>query len=297
MDQQTYLSVVIRTRNQAKSLRRVFEALAAQRCSFKWETIVVDNESQDETAELCKRFNARIVSIRRDEFTYGRALNVGIRDARSPLVLICSAHAVPVGSYFLEKSVAPFADPKIAAVRCLIGSDKEQTAEWYKARDIQYASAEEQRTAEVTNEWLHEYPSASCCVIRRSVWQDVPFDEDLESVEDKLWASDVLRRGYKIRSCAEAIFIYNASRGRRDVLVREYRQFRALYRARGYVPLNWSRFLGRVVRTALLTPLVAIRYFVLNVARDASMVIVPWRAKSPLRPGTLWEYSKPRVNR
>jgi rhamnosyltransferase len=257
----------------------------------------VDNDSQDETLNLCQQFNARVVSIRRDEFTYGRALNLGIRHARGALVLICSAHSVPVGSYFLESSVAAFDDPKIAAVRCLNGGDKPQTVAWYKVRDIQYGSLEEQKAAEANTEWLHDYPSASCCVIRRSVWEEVPYDENLEAAEDKLWASEILRRGYKIRCCAEALFVYNASRGRADVLIKEYRQFRALYRTTGYIPMSWSRFLVRVARAALLAPLAAVRYFVLNVARDTSLVIVPLGAKSPLRAGTLWEYDKQNVTR
>ncbi len=142
-----YLSVVIRVRNEAKSLRRVLEALRAQRCSFAWEIVIVDNESEDETGELCKQYNARVIPITREEWTYGRALNRGINNARGQLVLLCSAHSIPIGSYFLESAVAPFADPDTAAARCLFGSNNEQTAEWYAARDIQYKSFDEQQTA------------------------------------------------------------------------------------------------------------------------------------------------------
>src|SRR5262249_14886306 len=135
-----YLSIVIRTRNSASSLKQLFGALAAQHCTFAWEIIVVDNESEDETPQLCQKFGAKVFSISRREFTYGRALNLGISNARGQLMFLCSAHSVPVGSYFLERAVAPFDDPKIAAVRCLVGSYKEQTANWYAVRDIQYAS-------------------------------------------------------------------------------------------------------------------------------------------------------------
>src|SRR5215475_7714919 len=225
-----YLSVVIRTRNGASNLKQLFEALAAQRSSFAWEIIVVDNESADETLELCQKFGAKVFSISRREFTYGRALNLGISNARGRLVFLCSAHSVPVGSYFLERAVAPFDDPKIAAVRCLVGSYKEQTANWYAARDIQYTSLEEQKKAEVGIEWISQYPSATCCVIRRSVWKQVPYDEHLDSCEDKVWASYILSKGFKIRCCTEAVFIYNRSRSNIDAWKYEARGFRALYR-------------------------------------------------------------------
>jgi rhamnosyltransferase len=107
MDSGVYLSVVIRARNEAQYLRQVLKALESQQCNFQWEIIVVDNESDDETVELCKAYKARIISIRRDEFTYGRALNLGISNARGKLVLLCSAHSVPIGSHFFESAVTP----------------------------------------------------------------------------------------------------------------------------------------------------------------------------------------------
>jgi rhamnosyltransferase len=288
-----YLSIVIRVRNEAKSLRHVLEALAAQRCNFSWEVIVVDNESEDETLELCTRYTVCVIPLRRDEFTYGRALNLGIGKARGELVLLCSAHAVPVGSYFLEHAVAPFTDPQMAAVRCLNGR---QAAEWYKARDIQYDSLGEQKAAETGTQWLTDYPTAACCVIRRSVWEQIPFDEHLEAQEDKLWASYVLRQGFKIRSCAEAVFVYTRQRRTMDQWRVMNRQYKALYRLTGYVPLRWPQFLLRVVRAALFTPLVAIRYFVDTVASNAYLVIIPWQAKYPPRAGSLAEYKKPIVS-
>ena len=290
-----YLSVVIRVRNEAQSLRRVLEALRAQRCSFAWEIVIVDNESEDETYKICEQYNARVISITQEEWTPGRALNRGISHARGQLVFLCSAHAIPVGSYFLESAVAPFVDPDMAAARCLFGSNHEQTAEWYTARDIQYGSFEEQQRAESSPEWLLLYPSAICCVLRRAVWQQIPFDENYEGIEDKLWAREVLRRGHKIRSCAEAVFIYNLHRGTRATWARTNRELRTWYRTLGYVPLRWPQFFARVMRATLLVPLVGMRYFVKEVVSNIYLVSIPWQAKSAPRVGSLAEYNLPMI--
>jgi glycosyltransferase involved in cell wall biosynthesis len=290
-----YLSVVIRVRNEAKSLRRVLEALRSQRCSFAWEIIIVDNESEDEAGELCKQFNAHVVPITQEEWTPGRALNRGISKARGQLVLLCSAHSIPVGSYFLESAVAPFADPDMAAARCLFGSSNAQAAEWYTARDIQYGSCEEQQKAEAGKAWLVLYPSAICCVIRRAVWQQIPFDETYEGVEDKLWAREVLRRGYKIRSCAEAVFIYDRHRGTRVAWKRANRELRTLYRTLGYVPLRWPQFFARVIRILILVPFVGMRYCVKEVVSSIYLVSIPWQTKSAPRVGSLSEYDLPMI--
>src|SRR5215216_493037 len=279
MESPVELSVVIRARNQATSLRQVLEALAAQRCRCNWEIIVVDHESRDKTGELCKQYNARIIPIRHEEFTHGRSLNLGISNARGALVLICSAHSVPVGSHFLESVVAPFTDPCVAAVRCIPGIDNQQLGEWYTARDVQYGSLEEQNTAEAGTGWLRNYPSATCCAIRRSVWEQIPYDEYFEFMTDKLWASQVLSKGFKIRCRSDAVFIHVRKMGYIETWRRENRAYRDLYRTRRYIPLGWSKFLVRMVRFALLAPLVAIRYLVQNVITDIGLVTIPWQAK------------------
>jgi glycosyltransferase involved in cell wall biosynthesis len=292
-ESQVYLSVVIRTRNEAKSLRQVLQALEAQRCNFKWETIIVDNESEDETLELCKQYKVRVVPIQRDEWTPGRALNLGISLARGELIFLCSAHCVPVGSYFFENAVLPFSDPEMAAVRCLSGSNKDEMSEWYTARDIQYRSLEEQGAAESGTEWISRYPTAACCVIRRSVWERIRYNEDFEGLEDKLWASQVLREGFKIRCRAEAVYIYTRERGMRATWEYHNRAFKDLYRATGYVPLSWPRFLFRVLRAGVLAPLVAMRYFFQTVMSQAYLVIIPWQVKLGPRRGSKAEYDIP----
>jgi hypothetical protein len=213
----------------------------------------------------------------------GRSFNLGVSKARGELVLICSAHSVPVGSHFLESVVASFTDPLVAAARCIASSDTQQLGEWYTARDVQYRSLEEQKTAEAGTEWIREYPSATCCAIRRSVWEQIPFDEHLEALTDKLWASQVLSKGFKIRCRSDAVFIHVRKMGYIEKWRRENRAYRDLYRARQYIPLSWSKFLVGLVRFALLAPLVAIRYFVQNVIADAGLVTIPWQVKFPPR--------------
>lgn len=291
-DAEVYLSIVIRTRNEAKSLRQVFEALTAQRCRFTREIVVVDNESEDETVELCEQYDARVVSIRRSDFTYGRALNLGISQAQGKLVLLLSAHSLPVGSYFLESAVAAFDDPQMAAVRCLDIGNYQQIAQWYKPKDVQYQFEEQQKAAETGNCWTNDYPAATCCVIRRSVWEQVKYDEYLESVEDKLWASQVLRKGYKIRRCAEAVYLYTRQKSPKDTMRRRQREFCALYRISGYVPMSWPQFLLSTGKAILLAPAVAVRHVVKTVTWNTYLLSVPWQAKSARRVGSVAEFDK-----
>ncbi len=273
------LSIVIRCRNEAKALRNVLAALKAQRCDFGWEVLVVDNESKDDTRQLATEFGARVVPITSRAFTYGRAINLGVSQSAGDLVMLLSAHSLPIGSYFLAGAVAPFDDQQVAAARCLAVSSVLQLEGWHQPKDIHYKSAQEQQQAEAGSAWLGEYPTAGCCVLRRSVWEEIKFDEQLEANEDKQWALRVLAKGYKIRCCAEAIWLHTRSYGRIARIRREARQHVALYRITKRAPLSLGRYLWLIVRTFLIAPLVAMRYVAENVAWATSLVSIPWRAR------------------
>ncbi len=287
---QVKLSVVIRCRNEATSLRRVFEALGAQRCGFSWEVIVVDNQSEDDTKAVCAEFGARVVPIGRDEFTYGRALNVGIGQARGEVVLLMSAHALPVGTHFLEDAVAPFSDRTIAAARLLLIGNREQMSRWYQPRDIHYPCPAKQAEAEAGTRWVSEYPTATCCAIRRSVWEQIKYDESIEANEDKLWARQVLASGYKIRCCAAAVYMYTRQYGKLDSWRRLNRQHVALYRITGHAPMKWRTFGLLVARSLAFAPLAAARYVLDNVVSSACLVTVPLQAKRRPKPGSFPEF-------
>ncbi len=291
---QPKLSIVIRCRNEANSLRKVMAALCAQRCDFNWEVVLVDNESADDTRQIAEEFDARVVAISRQEFTYGRAINFGVNAARGELVMLLSAHALPIGSHFLAAAAAPFDDAQVAAARCLLVTSPRQLETWYQPKDIQYASAKEQRQAEAGTAWVGEYPTGGCCVIRRAVWEEVKYDEQLESNEDKLWASQVLAKGWKVRCCAEAVWMYTRKYGRRERLQRETRQHLALYRITGRAPLSVGNYLWLIARTLLAAPLVAVRYIVDNVAWNSCLVSIPWRAKREPQTGSFAEFEQKR---
>lgn len=192
------VSVVIRVKNQASELRKVLRALAAQEFQPA-EIVIVDNASSDESRAVALEYGSTVVDISEEEFTYGRALNIGIRHTFGEFICILSAHSLPIGSAFLRDAIAPFADFRVAAVRCLSVTSRAELESW---------------TQNTTLEWPVEIerviscaPVNSAAMIRRSVWEDIPYDETLAGVEDKFWALEVLRSGYRISSCP-AFYLY-----------------------------------------------------------------------------------------
>ncbi len=96
------ISVVIRTYNEQKHIGEVLESLKNQ--NYKnYEVILVDSESTDRTLEIANHYNVKIIKIKKAEFDYSYASNIGVKNATGDIICFLSGHSVPVSdNYLLE---------------------------------------------------------------------------------------------------------------------------------------------------------------------------------------------------
>ena len=97
-------SVVIRTYNESKHLPRLLEAIAEQELDegYAVEVVVVDSGSTDDTLAIARSFDARITHIRKEDFSFGRSLNVGCRFADGDALVFVSGHCIPASPRWLQ---------------------------------------------------------------------------------------------------------------------------------------------------------------------------------------------------
>ena len=207
MSDQPKISVVIRVRNEAAFLEKTLTALKLQNCS-SLELIVVDNESTDGSREIAERFGAKIVKISMKEFSYGRASNRGFQAATGDVVVLLSAHSLPIGCDFLSTAAKPFVDPRVAAVRLLHIGNRPELHSWMEQGEVLTGSAG-------LEDVIYAGPTACGCAIRRSIWETLRFDESMASVEDKFWAKAALAKGYIVVK-APAAYLYMRERTLRE---------------------------------------------------------------------------------
>ncbi|MDZ7713732.1 MAG: glycosyltransferase [Rhodovibrio sp.] len=81
------VSVVIPARNEAGSVGGVVEALRQPKVVT--EVIVVDNNSDDDTADVARHAGAKVIHC--TEIGYGHAVKAGLRAARNNWILKCDA--------------------------------------------------------------------------------------------------------------------------------------------------------------------------------------------------------------
>ena len=191
----TDVSFVIRTFNEGEFIGRLLEVLSVQEAGpARCEVIIVDSGSTDETLSIAQRWPVRIRRIPKEEFDYSDALNRGIADARSPLIINLSAHAIPSSKTWLASMISHFVDPFVAGVFCrqlpwpdAPGREVRRIKSEFGEIPISYDKLSPHRRVPFTN-------SAGC--IRRSLWEKHPFR--LPWGEDFEWATWAVANGHKI---------------------------------------------------------------------------------------------------
>lgn len=277
-DNQNTVSIVIRIRNEAAALEKLFQALRVQTLQ-PLEVVVVDNDSTDGSREVALKHGAKLVDIPKSQFTYGRALNYGIRECTAKYIVLLSAHALPLGREFLEKVIAPFFDPRVAATRCMLVSKFHELENWMEPSVLEWP-------VDVFN-LVEKGPIASGCAIRKDLWDQVPFDEKLEAVEDKFWAGELLKKGYVVVR-SEAMYLHTRRRRLLEGVRIMNRERLEVFRTTGYrwpVPRpSMARLLKAIVLSA---PRAALNL----VAREALIYFylktIPLQARRKHRVGSI----------
>lgn len=152
---------------------------------------MVDNDSTDATLSIAESFGVKTIKIPTADFSYGKALNDGIRACSGEFICCLSGHCIPQNTNWLFWLHTGFHDPQVAGV---YGRQKPvQSTHVLDKRDLWNLFGPE-RKVQTTDPFFHNANS----MIRRSVWEAIPFDETANGVEDRIWAQKVLARNYKI---------------------------------------------------------------------------------------------------
>ncbi len=213
-------SIVIRAYNEEKHIGRLLTGILEQTVQDV-EIILVDSGSTDATVAIASRYPVEIIHIRPEEFTFGRSLNQGCKIARGKFIVFASAHVYPVYPDWLAKLLAPFDNSEVALV-------------YGKQRGNQITKfAEQQIFAKLyPNEPIarqrHPFCNNANAAIRRDLWLQRKYDEDLPGLEDLDWARWAIGQGHVLAYSAEAEVIHVHDESPRAVYNRYRREAMAL---------------------------------------------------------------------
>ena len=200
------VSVLIRNLNEATSLSATLLSVRKQVADFEFEIVVVDNESDDHSQTVASGAGCRVFQLPRKDFSFGRALNFGIRQCRGSYILILSAHIILLNEYFIKKIPAFFEDTEVAALRFVLATSPKKVQESIVSGPIRLVS--EPSEPNFASEKWSELMVNHCSAIRRSCWEIQHFDEEIFSSEDKLWSLEIIKKGYAVLNNVPCFYVY-----------------------------------------------------------------------------------------
>lgn len=196
----TKYSIVIRCYNEGQHIEKLLSGILNQSVS-DLEIIIVDSGSTDDTLEIASRYPTKIVSIKPTEFTFGRSLNLGCKEATGEYIVIVSAHVYPLYRDWLSNLLEPFKDPKVA-----IAYGKQQGNEITKYSEQRVFAKWFPDSSNYDQ--VHPFCNNANAIIRRSLWEKIFYNENLTGLEDVDWAKQVQNLGYKVAYVAEAPIVH-----------------------------------------------------------------------------------------
>ena len=193
-------SVLVLTKNEERNIGACLEAVYSQKDVGPFEVVVVDSSSTDATLEIARRYSVRIEQIPAAAFHHARTRNFAATLARGEFLVYLAADAFPATTDWLSMLLSNFSDPAVAAVYGRHLPKAGSTLERQDALDAVYGGerfVKDLSNGEGLGYRCYHFSTVNAA-IRKSVWQVMPFPEDIKVFEDLGIAKRILDGGRQI---------------------------------------------------------------------------------------------------
>jgi rhamnosyltransferase len=194
--------IVLRCFNDVGVVGGTLDAVYSQ-VGPSFRVVAIDSGSSDGSVEVLKRYPLELVQIPLGTYIPGKVLNMGMRLGSEPFAAFVNSDCTPQNREWLARLVAPLGtDAKIAAVygRQVPRPDAHPLV----VKDYERAFGD----GRVAATWRHFFSMASSAV-RRSVWEERPFDEGIRYSEDVLWSWQRRQEGWRIAYAADSVAMHS----------------------------------------------------------------------------------------
>lgn len=185
------ISVVIRSHNDREYIGRTLDMLTRQTVRDV-ELLSLDDRSTDGTADIIASFpQVRRITGAPTPYVPGKVLNFALKHASGDIVVFNNSDAIPQSADYLEKLIAPLADPAVGAVygQQICRPD----AHILVRKDYERAFGD----GKIAATWRHFFSLASSA-IRMQTLRDNPFNENICASEDIELSYRLRKQGLRI---------------------------------------------------------------------------------------------------
>lgn len=192
------VAIAMRSYNDIALIRQTLEMVSKQTYT-NVELWNFDSTSSDGTLDVIREFNDESRILLNDSKSYnpGKVLNSAMQATDADIVVFLNSDATPEREDWLEKLIAPFEDPNVGAVFGRQTSRPDCRTLFHKDNERAFGDGA------VSETWVHFFSMANSA-IRRSVYEEIPFETKIQYSEDIEWSYRVKKAGYRIAYVADA---------------------------------------------------------------------------------------------
>ena len=190
--------IIMRANNDLPIITETLQMLARQDHPFR--LIAFDNESTDGTLEELRKYTDRIHHV--DHYVTGEVLNAGMENSEGEIVVFLNSDCTPQDDGWLSSLLSGFTSERVGAVfgrqiprpdcRPLYAKDTEDT----------YGDGSR-------HQYFRNSFSMASSAIRRSVWEEIRFDENLQIAEDIDWTWRARKAGFTVNYVPESAVMHS----------------------------------------------------------------------------------------
>lgn len=197
------LSIIVLVKNGGERLELLMESLQNQSFNGSFEIIAIDSGSEDDSINILEKYNTKIFKIKPEEFHHSKTRNFGAQKSNGDVLVYLTQDALPIHNDLLEKLVKPLKDPKIAVSygRQIANPDSNDVNTFFYSHFYpNERKVLRKELAKNPKKFYIDciYVSDVCSAIKRDIWEQLKFTDDVPMSEDKDFALKVLNTGYEI---------------------------------------------------------------------------------------------------
>lgn len=185
------ISVIVRTCNEEKWIGHCLRSVTEQTLD-NVRIILVDNLSSDKTVAKARNVCPDLTLVEIDDYMPGKALNKGVRASSGEYFVCLSAHCIPVNDEWLANLRRNF-DEETDVAGVYGRQVPIEASDPVDKRDLVRTFGPERRVQR-QDTFFHNANS----MIRRDVWDDYPFKEDVTNIEDQIWGNEIINASYTL---------------------------------------------------------------------------------------------------
>ena len=203
-------SVIVLTKNAGAKFPDLLQRLYTQKFEGAYEVIVIDSGSTDGTLSVAREFPVKITQIEPNQFHHGKTRNLGAELSRGTILAYITQDALPLNDDWLQKLTDNLKEPKVAMVvgRQIPWPTTKPPEKFFYVYNFPPFKV---RVSLGAADYYHDnvFISNVNSAIRKDVWQQFRFSEDVLMAEDKELAKRLLLGGGHIVYEPEAA-VYHA---------------------------------------------------------------------------------------